>query len=475
MANPLLQLRFYKDETLNSKNADKLNELYNLFKDDNTKWISRQECLNLKSGENCIFVFCKFEGAAFEHVKNLNSRIVSAACMLHTFNKKKKLPRSIIPIYSSSMLDLNICCSNMEKKLREEIYSKVEMMRGKISKIFTENVTHLVTTEVGSAKYHAAGSMKLPIMLADWVIEVWNEAETEDVHATDAKFLKYKCPIFHKLIICASGFNEETKNKIRSIVDSEGGTYRGDLVCGTTTHLVLNEPKGTKYDHAKLWKINVVKSEWIYESIKAGYCLPEKDFILVSENQTSTPSESRILPSKTKKIPDIDLSVINHLNNTNANSTKFVNETENRTGLNQSTSMLLNNTAASTKNCTKPMSNYSDLVKELSSIGKIKLTLLDGIGIFCEITDPVVSEKIKKICNLGGAIRFDEYNSDVTHVIVNQVNEQKCKSYIELNPEINIVTIDWLIDSCKQNQLEDCKMYCVYKNALNSVKTPKKR
>lgn len=168
------------------------------------------------------------------------------------------------------------------------------------------------------------------------------------------------------------------------MVDSEGGTYRGDLVCGTTTHLVLNEPKGTKYEHAKLWKINVVKSEWIYESIKAGFCLPEKDFILVNENQTSTPSESRTLPLKTKKIPDIDLSVINHLNNTNVNSTKFVNETENRTGLNQSTSILLNNTT-NLKNSSqprKPMTNYSDLVKELSSIGKIKLTLLDGIGVF---------------------------------------------------------------------------------------------
>jgi hypothetical protein len=29
--------------------------------------------------------------------------------------------------------------------------------------------------------------------------------------------------------------------------------------------------------------------------------------------------------------------------------------------------------------------------------------------------------------------------------------------------------------SCKNNKLEDCKPYCVFKNALNSVKTPKKR
>jgi hypothetical protein len=109
-------------------------------------------------------------------------------------------------------------------------------------------------------------------------------------------------------------------------------------------------------------------------------------------------------------------------------------------------------------------------------------------------------EKLKKICNSGGSTRFDEYNSDVTHVIVNQVNEAKCKSYNELNPEyclfylieqkrfhllliflyylykrVNIVNIDWLIKSCKQNELEDCKDYVVFKNSLNSVKTPKKR
>ena len=37
---------------------------------------------------------------------------------------------------------------------KEEIYEKVLMMRGKTTKIFTEKVTHLITTEVGSAKYH---------------------------------------------------------------------------------------------------------------------------------------------------------------------------------------------------------------------------------------------------------------------------------------------------------------------------------
>ena len=76
--------------------------------------------------------------------------------MLESLKLKKKLPRSNVPLYSFSMVNINICCTNMENKFKEEIYDKVEMMRGKISKIFTEQVTHLITTEVGSAKYHVS-------------------------------------------------------------------------------------------------------------------------------------------------------------------------------------------------------------------------------------------------------------------------------------------------------------------------------
>jgi hypothetical protein len=80
------------------------------------------------------------------------------------------------------------------------------MMRGKITKIFTEKVTHLITTEVGSAKYHviiiifftmmifvrafylikynlinlkAAAGIKIPVMLPDWVLDIWKTSENE--------------------------------------------------------------------------------------------------------------------------------------------------------------------------------------------------------------------------------------------------------------------------------------------------------
>lgn len=72
MAMP--QLKLYKDESLSQLHLERLNELWNLFKDDNPKWLSRQECLNLKNADNMIVVVSLFEGAAFEHLRKLNAR-----------------------------------------------------------------------------------------------------------------------------------------------------------------------------------------------------------------------------------------------------------------------------------------------------------------------------------------------------------------------------------------------------------------
>ena len=54
---------------------------------------------------------------------------------------------------------------------------------------------------------------------------------------------------------------------------------------------------GPKYEFAKKWKIHIVKSDWLYDSIEKGYCLEEKQFALSkdagekSEVKTSTPEK----------------------------------------------------------------------------------------------------------------------------------------------------------------------------------------
>ena len=54
----------------------------------------------------------------------LNFRIIGAQCMISSIKNQKKFPRSDIPIYSFAMLNLNVCCSNVEKKLRVSFYNQ---------------------------------------------------------------------------------------------------------------------------------------------------------------------------------------------------------------------------------------------------------------------------------------------------------------------------------------------------------------
>jgi hypothetical protein len=70
----LPQLKFYKDETTSGAHLERLNELWQLFREDQPKWISRQECLNLKSIDNIIFVFSRFDGNAFEYLRSMKAR-----------------------------------------------------------------------------------------------------------------------------------------------------------------------------------------------------------------------------------------------------------------------------------------------------------------------------------------------------------------------------------------------------------------
>lgn len=149
-------LRLYKDENLNRDQLEKLNELWELFREDNPKWITRQECMALRNVENIIFIFFSFDGQAFNHLKDLKAkyfkflnffvlffvlfknnyptknypiRIIGANFMLTSLKNNKKLPKSITPILSQAMLDLTVCCTNIDKQLRVYFWQNKQILK----------------------------------------------------------------------------------------------------------------------------------------------------------------------------------------------------------------------------------------------------------------------------------------------------------------------------------------------------------
>ncbi len=138
--------------------------------------------------------------------------------------------------------------------------------------------------------------------------------------------------------------------------------------------MVINEAKGDKYNFAKLWKISIVNSKWIYDSIEAMYCLPEKVYQLNASASTSTPTNNNnnksVLGSKVKSNKlDIDISMI-----ANTTTRNMVNETE----ADHRMSYSQDNTTFSVPTS---LSKHGDILKELNTIGKIKSILFDGFGV----------------------------------------------------------------------------------------------
>ena len=53
------------------------------------------------------------------------------------------------------------------------------------------------------------------------------------------------------------------RERLISIIEKNGGAYSGLLHMENTTHLIANEPSGTKYQAAVEWGLKVVKPEWL--------------------------------------------------------------------------------------------------------------------------------------------------------------------------------------------------------------------
>jgi hypothetical protein len=69
------RFKLYVGENLNAAQLEMLTEIYDrLTVEKLAKFISFEECLNLKQVNGFVFVFAEFTGAAFNYLKSLNAR-----------------------------------------------------------------------------------------------------------------------------------------------------------------------------------------------------------------------------------------------------------------------------------------------------------------------------------------------------------------------------------------------------------------
>ncbi|XP_065322224.1 DNA topoisomerase 2-binding protein 1-like isoform X2 [Gordionus sp. m RMFG-2023] len=289
---------FVKGEVVTDTMISAYNSLIN--KKYSALWISHDECKTLTetdknsgSGYPKIFVCDPFEGPSFEYLQAQQpqiNKIYGPFVIIQCIMDDVPIPNWEVPIYSMSMSNMIVCCTNIYNEQKTEIFRKISKMKGEISRDLTIDVTHLITNKVGTKKYIIASQLNIPIYTPSWIDEIWQRIFSDCVSES---FDKHKCPIFYGLVISLSQFDADERRDAKLLIENNGGTYTGEMRMNYVTHLILKEASGMKYKYATKWgNIKIVNPHWLTDCVSHNRFIEESaySFPLTPPNNSSIPS-----------------------------------------------------------------------------------------------------------------------------------------------------------------------------------------
>lgn len=401
-------------------------------------WINEIKCNKMKPIKNDVFVMEKFEGDIFHKLKTFKCSIVGPKCLLICFLNGEPIPEGKSPVYTTAMRGLCICASGLSPEEKEHIEKLVEYMGGIFTKQLRSCVTHLITASVMSAKYETAIDMKIPIVTKEWVEAIWETNLNNFVKADNNIFDKYKASVFLNLVVTSTNLPKRQKEEIKHLINDNGGTFMGPLD-GAKVKVVLapeNSPMSEKLKYAKQANIACLIPDWVYKSIKVGYALPFKDYLIKSLKACSTPEKSNVYET-------LNCSAISSIT-CDVQQGNYVDESSITTMSNISSldNLYSNVSSAST---------FAVLDRLTFNEAKSAGPFLDGCNIYLTGFPSSQRDKLNKILNVGSATRLDDISDALTHVIVGDenkaANELKLMASKGLCPYI--LTLEWLEESIK--------------------------
>uniref|UniRef100_A0A914ELQ0 BRCT domain-containing protein n=1 Tax=Acrobeloides nanus TaxID=290746 RepID=A0A914ELQ0_9BILA len=491
-------------------------------------WISTAEVLRIKSRERTdSFIFPKFEGSAFQHLVSLQCKIYGTMIIRQRLECGQNLPKFQQPIWSSTLENAVICFTGIAADVRAEKTRLIEYMNGAVSSNLIPAVTHLVAEncDTDSSKYLAATKLKLPVVSANWIDEAWKTATQHNpLKMIDPETVKgFIIPIFSGCEICVSGFGRDERDNLAHLIESNGGTFKGELNKHTCTHLVTRTNSGEKFKKAMEWKKHVITWNWVEKSVGKGFRLREKDYH--PSVKCSTPNLSRDAPQL--DVPNIssigpahkisfdepsinfNISSLNtsrsHVANTISSrvySTRIPSQKTTTTAPSTSVSLarsastrtapsesqrgattLARTTTTSRLNSPAPSSSSANnthgsnttrnrtlMVNTRDPIDELNITviqqvedLMEGCRLYlCGLaTDSLV--KYKRLVNKLGATLVTQFDATVTHAIVGNerlTNETILKlRELAASTSLAVVRSEWLIDSIHAKAIANVEDY----------------
>ncbi|XP_023562364.1 DNA topoisomerase 2-binding protein 1 isoform X2 [Octodon degus] len=397
--------------------------------------ITEEEALEIKENDRSLYICDPFSGAVFDHLKKLSCRIVGPQVVLFCIQYQHCVPRAEYPVYNMVMSDVTVSCTSLDKEKREEVHNYVQMMGGRVYRDLNVSVTHLVAGEVGSKKYLVAANLKKPILLPSWIKTLWEKSQENKItRYTDVNMDDFRCPIFLGCVICVTGLCGLDRKTVQQLTIKHGGQYMGQLKMNECTHLIVQEPKGQKYECAKRWNVHCVSTEWFFDSIEKGFCQDESIY------KTEPRLEAKTLPDTSTPTGQISTTEnVSHISNINGSC--------------------INESICSSVLNSKLESSLENLENLDISAFQAPEDLLDGCRIYlCGFSGRKL-DKLRRLINSGGGVRFNQLNEDVTHVIVGDYDDELKQFWNKSAHRPHVVGAQWLLECFSKGYMLPEEMY----------------
>ncbi|XP_073344915.1 DNA topoisomerase 2-binding protein 1 isoform X2 [Pagrus major] len=389
------------------------------------KTIDEDAVLQMDQKDKSLFVFSSFTTPAFLHCKNLGCRVVSPLVVLFCLQQQHCVPKAEKPVYNMAMADITISCTSLDKATRTDVMDLVQLMGGRVYLDLNVSVTHLIAGEVGSKKYLVAASLGKPILLPSWVKACWEKSQDSLFRHTDLPIEDYVCPVLRGCTVCVTGLSSTERKEVQRLCEQHGANYTGQLKMNECTHLIVSEPTGQKYECARKWNVYCVSLHWLFDSIEKGFCQDESRYI-VERNASKTTRPHTSTPTGTsKKEEGPSLLGLSHIS-VNA-------------------SMTINDTAVT--NGTISRLEAPDPIDSLDLTVCPADDILDGCKLYlCGLPGKKL-EKLRRLVNAAGGLRFNQPSEELTHVVMGELDQDLKNFLSKATHRPHVVTVQWLLDS----------------------------
>ncbi|XP_048380189.1 DNA topoisomerase 2-binding protein 1 isoform X2 [Stegostoma tigrinum] len=402
--------------------------------------VHEDEVFNLKVKDSSLYICDPFEGDAYNHLKKLECRIVGPQVVVFCLQQQQSVPEAVHPVYSMVMADVVVSCTSLDKQTRDHVHKHVQLMGGRILRDFNISVTHLIAGEVGSKKYLVAASLKKKILLPSWVKACWEKAKKGIINLTDVDMAEHLCPPFLGCTICVTGLSSQDRQEVQRLTLENGGQYTGQLKMNDCTHLIVQEAKGQKYECAKKWNVYCVSIQWFFDSIKHGTCQDESNYKVESETKSAEVAPNTSTPTcMGDALSSRPLSDVSHISSI---STSCINE-----------STFSSATVAK-------LEPPDDCLEAIDlDVVEVPEDLLDGCKIYLSGFIGKKLDKLRRLINFGGGIRFNQVCEDVTYIIMGEEDKELKQCLNKISNRPYVVTARWLVDCFSKKCLLPVEQY----------------